>query len=692
MIEYVFLASLVSIGFALYLRRSILKQDEGNEAMKRISAAIREGAEAFLRRQYRTVACFFIAVEAILITLVYFRYLTIFVPFAFLTGGFFSLLSGYLGMNIATRANARTAAGASRSLNRGLRIAFSSGAVMGFFVVGLGLLDITAWFVFLNYFAFSSLDIVARMQAITSAMLTFGMGASSVALFARVGGGIYTKAADVGADLVGKIEKGIPEDDERNPAVIADLVGDNVGDVAGMGADLYESYVGSIIATMALAVAAGLGLGGVTVPLALAALGIIASIIGTFLVRSGEEADQSVLLMALRKGVFGAAAIIAVLSYFIVVSILGRAHIGIYFAILTGLVGGILIGLSTEYFTTGKYRPTISIAESAQASPATVILSGISIGMMSTVFPVIIVSASIMLSFAFAGGLGSLQLGIYGIGVAAVGMLSTLGITLSMDAYGPVADNAGGIIEMTGQNSSTRKRTDALDALGNTTAATGKGFAIGSAALTALALVAAYVEQIHLLGKEISLSIMDPRMTAGLFIGAMLPFLFSSLAIRAVSRAAFKVVFEARDQFRRIKGIMKGGSKPKYGRIVDIVTKAAQLEMIPCALLAIIAPIAVGLIMGVEAVIGLLMGSLASGFVVAVFMANAGGSWDNAKKWIEDGHFGGKLSQAHKAAVIGDTIGDPFKDTAGPSLNILIKLMSIVSIVFASFIVAYALV
>ncbi len=691
MIEYVFFASLLSIAFAVYLGRSVMKEDEGTAEMKRISHAIREGAGAFLGRQYRTIAIFFVAVEVILVALVLNGYLTMFVPFAFLTGGFFSGLSGYIGMMVATRANVRTTQGATKSLNKGLRIAFSSGAVMGFFVVGLGLLDISVWYVILNWF-YSSLDIALRMQYITSAMLTFGMGASSVALFARVGGGIYTKAADVGADLVGKVEKGIPEDDHRNPAVIADLVGDNVGDVAGMGADLYESYVGSVIATMALAVAAGLSLSGVSVPLLLAGVGIIASIIGTFLVRTGEEADMHKLLMALRKGIFGSAAIIAVLSYFVVMYTLGPSGIGMYFAILTGLAAGLIIGTSTEYFTAGKYSPTQSVAQSAEGGPATVVLSGVSVGMLSTAVPVITVAASVLLAFYFTGGFANPGLGLYGIGIAAVGMLSTLGITLSTDAYGPVADNAGGIAEMSEQKPEVRQRTDAFDSLGNTTAATGKGFAIGSAALTALALIAAYSGEVTLLGKDLTLSLLDPRVIAGLFIGAMLPFLFSALTIRAVSRSAQMVVVEVRRQFKEIKGIMSGKGKPEYGRIVKIVTKAAQKEMILPALLAIAAPISVGILMGVEAVVGLLAGALASGFVLAVFMANSGGSWDNAKKYIEDGNFGGKGSEHHKSAVIGDTVGDPFKDTAGPSINILIKLMNMVSIVFASFIVAFALI
>jgi len=691
LIEFVFLMSLVAIAFAAYTAFSILKKDQGTEEMKRISAAISEGAKAFLRRQYSIIAIFFAAVEVILIALVFLGHLTVFVPFAFLTGGFFSGLCGYLGMLIATKANARTTNGAKKSLNSGLRIAFSAGAVMGLIVVGFGLLDLSIWFMFLNWF-YGSLDVAARMQHITTAMLTFGMGASSVALFARLGGGIYTKAADVGADLVGKIEKGIPEDDPRNPAVIADLVGDNVGDVAGMGADLYESYVGSIVATMALAVAAGLSLPGVSVPLMIAGVGAIASIIGTFFIRSGEQAKQSVLLLALRKGVFGTSIIVAIISYFIVQFTLGAEHIGIFYAILSGLVAGLVIGLSTEYFTSNKYGPTKSIAESSKTGPATVIISGMSTGMLSTAVPIIAVSAAILASFYLSGGSTNANLGLYGISIAAVGMLSTLGITLASDAYGPVADNAGGIAEMTKQLPIVRERTDALDALGNTTAATGKGFAIASAALTTLALVAAYKEHIGLLGREMTLNLMNPQIIVGLFIGGMLPFLFSALAMRAVGNTASKIVVEVRRQFREIKGLMQGKAKPDYAKCVYITTKAAQREMVLPALMAIISPIAVGLLIGVEAVVGLLIGALVSGFVLAIFMANAGGAWDNAKKFIEGGGFGGKGSEQHKATIVGDTVGDPLKDCAGPSLNILIKLMSMVSIVFASFILAYGLV
>jgi len=514
------------------------------------------------------------------------------------------------------------------------------------------------------------------------------MGASSQALFARVGGGIFTKAADVGADLVGKVEAGIPEDDPRNPAVIADNVGDNVGDVAGMGADLYESYVGSIVATAALGVAAGLGIKGVTVPLVMAAVGVVASIIGTFFVRCREEATQKVLLKAMRKGVFISAAIVAVVSFFLIKSILGIEHIGVYFSVIAGLVAGVIIGLSTEYYTSSSFSPTKNIAQSALTGPATVIISGLSVGMMSTAIPVLVVGATILVSFFLSGGAANFNAGLYGVGISAVGMLSTLGITLATDAYGPVADNAGGNAEMAGLPKEVRKRTDALDSLGNTTAATGKGFAIGSAALTALALIAAYKEQIVLYGKDMELSLMNPNVLVGLFIGGMLPFLFCSMTMRAVGRAAGKIVVEVRRQFAEITGLMEGKTKPDYARCVIIATSAAQKEMIAPSLLAITAPILVGIFIGIEAQAGLLIGSLVCGFVLAVMMANSGGAWDNAKKYIEEGNYEGKGSMAHKASVVGDTVGDPFKDTSGPSLNILIKLMSMVSIVFASFVIS----
>ncbi len=683
--------SVLALLFAGYLARGVLNAPEGTDRMKEIAQYVRDGALAYLKRQYKVVGAFFAIVFLILSWMAWKKYLTPFVPFAFLTGGFFSGLSGFIGMMIATRASNRTAAGAQESLNKGLRVAFSAGAVMGLVVVGLGLLDLSIWFFLLNWIfdkypqMLSNAD---KITAITTTMLTFGMGASSQALFARLGGGIYTKAADVGADLVGKVEAGIPEDDPRNPAVIADNVGDNVGDVAGMGADLYESYVGSIVATMALAATAGLGLAGVTVPMVMATCGVIASILGTFLVHTREDASQSALLWALRKGIFGSAILIAIVSFFIVKYTLGMGFIGVYWAVISGLVAGIIIGLSTEYFTSANYKPTQLVAESAITGPATVILSGISVGMISTMVPVLVVGAAIFVAFWVTGGFQNPGMGLYGIGISAVGMLSTLGITLATDAYGPVADNAGGNAEMAGLDPEVRKRTDALDSLGNTTAATGKGFAIGSAALTAMALIAAYRDEIIMHGGELNLSLMEPTILIGLFIGAMMPFAFSALTIRAVGRAAQGIVLEVRRQFKEIKGLMEGTATADYASCVKIATASAQKEMILPSMLAIATPIAVGIFLGVSAEVGLLAGGLASGFVLAVFMANAGGTWDNAKKYIEEGNFGGKGSDAHKAAVVGDTVGDPFKDTSGPSINILIKLMSMVSIVFASFIIS----
>lgn len=685
--------SITALLFAAYLAFSIMAQDEGSAKMKEIARAVRIGSKAYLKRQYLSVGIFFAIVFFILLFLVVKKYLVIFVPFAFLTGGLFSGLAGFVGMIVATQASNRTTAAAMKSLNSGLRVAFSSGAVMGLVVVGLGLLDLSIWYYFLDWY-YSSHAIPAgteKIAAITSTMLCFGMGASSQALFARVGGGIFTKAADVGADLVGKVEAGIPEDDSRNPAVIADNVGDNVGDVAGMGADLYESYVGSIVATSVLGVAAGLGVKGVTVPMVMAAVGVIASILGTFFVRSSEDARQNVLLAALRKGVFVSAGLVAVFAFFLVKFTLGAEYMGVYWAVITGLIAGVLIGLSTEYYTSSNFRPTRSIAESSLTGPATVVIGGIAVGMMSTAVPVIVVGAAILLSFFFAGGGAHFEAGLYGVGIAAVGMLSTLGITLATDAYGPVADNAGGNAEMSGLPPEVRKRTDALDALGNTTAATGKGFAIGSAALTALALIAAYKDQVGLFGKDLVCNMMNPVTLVGLFIGAMLPFLFCSMTMHAVGRAAAKIVIEVRRQFKEIKGLMEGKAPADYARCVDIATVSAQKEMVLPAMVAILSPIAVGLLMGVEAVVGLLTGATVCGFVLAVMMANSGGAWDNAKKYIEEGHYGGKGSFAHKAGVVGDTVGDPFKDTSGPSLNILIKLMSMVSIVFASFVISNAI-
>ncbi|OGX39699.1 MAG: sodium-translocating pyrophosphatase [Omnitrophica WOR_2 bacterium RIFCSPLOWO2_01_FULL_41_12] len=687
------LGSIIALSFAAYLAFFILKQEEGNPKMREIAKAVRIGARAYLKRQYLGVSVFFIAVFLILLFLAFKNYLVIFVPFAFLSGGLFSGLSGFIGMSIATQSSSRTANAAIKSLNSGLRIAFSSGAVMGMVVVGLGLLDLSIWYFFLDwYYSAHPLPVGAdKITAITSTMLCFGMGASSQALFARVGGGIFTKAADVGADLVGKVEAGIPEDDPRNPAVIADNVGDNVGDVAGMGADLYESYVGSIVATSALGVAAGLGVAGVTVPMVMAAVGVISSIVGTFFVRSKEEASQKALLWALRKGVFTSSVLVAIISYFLVKFTLGVEYLGVYWSVLCGLIAGVLIGLSTEYYTSSSFRPTRSIADASLTGPATVIIGGIAVGMMSTAVPVIVVGISILASFFLSGGAANFNAGIYGVAISAVGMLSTLGITLATDAYGPVADNAGGNAQMAGLDPEVRKRTDALDALGNTTAATGKGFAIGSAALTALALIAAYKDRVMLFGKDINASMMNPTVLIGLLLGGMLPFLFCSMTMRAVGRAAGKIVVEVRRQFKEIVGLMEGKAKPDYARCVDIATRAAQKEMIAPSLLAIIAPIGVGLLIGIDAVAGLLVGATVTGFVLAVMMANSGGAWDNAKKYIEEGHLGGKGSSAHKAGVVGDTVGDPFKDTSGPSLNILIKLMSMVSIVFASFIISHTL-
>lgn len=681
------IGSAIALLFALYLTLSVMKRPEGSEEMKKISCAVREGAKAYLKRQYTVIVVFFAIVFALLVALSLKGYLSKFVPFAFLTGGLFSALSGYIGMTVATKSNARTAEAAKTSLNSGLRVAFSAGAVMGFVVVGLSLLYLSLWFFGLNWY-YRDIEINARIVLITSAMLCSGMGASSIALFARVGGGIYTKAADVGSDLVGKVEAGIPEDDPRNAAVIADQVGDNVGDVAGMGADLYESYVASIVATMALAVAAGLSMEGVTIPLVIAAVGIVASILGTFLVRTGEKADQDALLPALRRGIYFSAALIAVFSFLAVYYTLGLEHIGVYYAVLAGLIAGIVVGLSTEYYTSDKYKPTRSISYATQTGHATTIIAGLSVGMQSTLLPVIAVGVAMLASYFFAGGGANPGLGLYGIGISAVGMLSTLGITLATDSYGPVADNAGGIAQMAHLDPKVRERTDALDALGNTTAATGKGFAIGSAALTALALIAAYREKVVAM-TSIDLNIMNPRLFAGLFIGGMFPFLFCSMTMSAVGRAAGKIVVEVRRQFKEIPGLMDGSAKPDYAKAVDICTKAAQKEMVLPALMAIIGPIIVGLLLGVEAVVGLLAGALTTGFLLALMMANSGGAWDNAKKYIEKGNLGGKGSNVHKAAITGDTVGDPFKDTSGPSLNILIKLMSMVSIVFASFIVAW---
>jgi len=697
MTELFYLAPIGAVAallFSAILTIVIMRKDEGTDKMKEIAQAVKEGANAYLKRQYVIVCIFFVIVFLILMYLSKTGYLVVFVPYAFLTGGFLSGLSGFIGMKVATNASARTTNAARTSLNGGLRVAFSSGAVMGLIVVGLGLLQLSAWFLFLNnYYATHPLpEGFDKILAITSTMLTSVLGASSQALFARVGGGIFTKAADVGADLVGKVEADIPEDDPRNPAVIADNVGDNVGDVAGMGADLYETYVGAMAATAALGVAAGLGINGVITPLILSGLGIIASIIGTFFVKSKEGVDQGALLGALRRGIIVSAVLISVGAFFAVKYSLGLEHIGVYYAVLAGLACGIIIGYSTEYYTSARYSPTKSVAESSLTGPATVVISGLSVGMLSTAVPVLAVCGAIIAAFYLAGGSNSYSAGLYGVAISAVGMLSTLGITLATDAYGPVADNAGGNAEMACLGPEVRKRTDALDSLGNTTAATGKGFAIGSAALTALALIVAYRDQIEQLGVQLNLSLLNPRLLVGLFLGGMLPYLFCSMTLKAVGRAASKIVVEVRRQFKEIKGLMEGTAKADYAECVNIATVAAQKEMIIPSLLALVAPIAVGLLIGVEAGVGLLTGALVSGFVLAVMMANTGGAWDNSKKYIEEGAYGGKGSFAHKAGVVGDTVGDPFKDTSGPSLNILLKLMSTISVVFASFIVANTLV
>ena len=691
----VFVGSLLALGFALIMAKRVLSFDEGTEKMKKISASIRSGANAYLKRQYTIVAIFFAVLFVILGVMSIVGLLTPFVPFAFITGGFFSGLSGFIGMKIATAANARTANACRTGLNKGLRVAFSAGSVMGFTVVGLGLLDISIWFTLLKF-------VFNRDAAeITSAMLTFGMGASSMALFARVGGGIFTKAADVGADLVGKVEAGIPEDDPRNPAVIADNVGDNVGDVAGMGADLYESYVGSVISCSALGVAAfneqGMGFQAMAIPMIMAALGILCSIIGTFFVRTGEKTEQKLLLKALSRGTNLAAILIAVAAFPLIWFILGKENWMLYFAVLAGLIAGVLIGKATEYFTSDTYKPTKNLASKSETGSATIIIGGLGLGMLSTAIPIIIVGIAVLVAFFVSGGtLQAPQMGLYGIALAAVGMLSTLGITLATDAYGPVADNAGGIAEMSGLEPEVRERTDALDSLGNTTAATGKGFAIGSAALTALALIASYIDKIKSMpaAGEISydsFSVMNPLVLIGLFIGACLPFVFAALTMDAVGRAAQSVVIEVRRQFKTIKGLMEGKADPDYAKCVDMCSRSSLKEMILPTIIAVVVPVIVGLVLGFYGVVGMLAGATASGFLMAIFMSNSGGAWDNAKKYIEAGHHGGKGSDQHKAAVVGDTVGDPFKDTSGPSINILIQLLSMVSIVFAALVVQFHL-
>ena len=689
------LGSICALLFAVFMAKRALSFSEGTEQMKKIASFIRQGANAYLRRQYSVVLVFFACMFAILCVMAALHFLTWFVPFAFVTGGFFSGLSGFVGMKIATASNARTANACRESLNSGLKVAFSAGTVMGFTVVGLGLLDISGWYLLLKY-AFH-----LPLNDITAAMLTFGMGASSMALFARVGGGIFTKAADVGADLVGKVEAGIPEDDPRNPAAIADNVGDNVGDVAGMGADLYESYVGSLISSCSLGVIA-FGyiesvndLNAFAVPMLIAAIGVIASIIGSLLVRTGESTDQMTLLRALRRGTNTSAVIIAVAAFPIVWFLLGRDYIGLYVAILSGLFAGVMIGRFTEYYTSDTYVPTQNLAASSVTGTATLVIDGLSLGMRSTMLPVLTVSGCILIAY-YVSGLGLTDgarnaMGLYGIALAAVGMLSTLGITLATDAYGPVADNAGGIAQMSGLDPIVRERTDALDSLGNTTAATGKGFAIGSAALTALALIASYVEKVESLAPETALdmSVMNPVVLVGIFVGACLAFIFAAITMGSVGKAAHSVVLEVRRQFKEIPGIIEGTKDADFARCVDLCTRASLKEMVVPTLIAVGVPIAGGLLLGPAGVIGLLCGATASGFLLAVFMSNSGGSWDNAKKYVEAGHYGGKGSKNDKSAIVGDTIGDPFKDTSGPAINILIKLLSMVSIVFATVVVNF---
>ena len=716
-------AAVLALALAWYFYREMKKEDEGTPTMRKIALHVRQGAMSYLRQQYKVVGIVFACLVVVFAIMAFgFDLQNHWVPVAFLTGGFFSGLAGFIGMKTATYASARTAHAASRSLNRGLRIAFRSGAVMGLIVVGLGLLDISLWFLILDHFIEAESS-TAKLTIITTTMLTFGMGASTQALFARVGGGIYTKAADMGADLVGKVEAGIPEDDPRNPATIADNVGDNVGDVAGMGADLYESYCGSILATSALGAAAFVSADdaqfkAVIAPMLIAAVGIILSILGIFAVRTKENASMKTLLRSLSLGTNLSSVLIAGAS-FLILWLLGMPNwLNIAIAVVVGLVVGVVIGQATEYFTSQSYRPTRRLAESGKTGSATVITSGIGLGMISTTIPVLAVVAGIILSYWFGAGFdfANVSQGLYGISIAAVGMLSSLGITLATDAYGPIADNAGGNAEMSGLGKEVRRRTDALDSLGNTTAATGKGFAIGSAALTGLALLASYIEEIRIgldrLGTKVievgeripiakasftdfmtyyDVTLMNPKVLSGIFIGSMMAFLFCGLTMNAVGRVASQMVEEVRRQFREIKGIMDGKTDPDYARCVQISTRGAQREMVFPSLLAIIAPVAVGLIFGVAGVIGLLIGGLASGFVLAVFMANAGGAWDNAKKYVEEGNFGGKGGDVHKATVVGDTVGDPFKDTSGPSLNILIKLMSMVAIVMAGLTVSWSL-
>ena len=687
-------AAVLALAFALFFARKVLKMPEA-ENTRGIAAIIRRGANAFLKRQYLVVAIFFGCMFVLLGILALVGFVGPFMPFAFVTGGIFSGLSGFLGMKIATAANARTATACQSSLNKGLRAAFSAGSVMGLVVVGLGLCDLSIWYFVLKGFYSVSETALTEAQFIATNMITFGMGASSMALFARVGGGIFTKAADVGADLVGKVEENIPEDDPRNPAVIADNVGDNVGDVAGMGADLYESYVGSILSAMALGVAAGLDFRGALLPLGIAAIGVLFSIIGTFFVRTKENVSQKGLLRALRAGTWFAAGGTAVASALFIWLVMpqGTSAADIFRLIapvLIGLAAGVLIGFFTEFFTSASYSPTKKLAEASESGAGPVIINGTALGMLSTLVPVLIIAAAVLGAYFACGGMNNSEMGMFGIGISAVGMLSTLGITLSTDAYGPVADNAGGIAQMSGMNEEVRTRTDALDSLGNTTAATGKGFAIGSAMLTALALLSSFIAQVKLLEPnfQFDLAVDNPVVLVGVFVGAMLPFLFSALTMSAVGKSAQHVVLEVRRQFAKDPGILAGTSEPDYARCVTICTKSAQKQMILPAVIAVLSPILAGTFLGVNGVTGLLLGSTVTGFLLAVFMSNSGGAWDNAKKYVEDGNFGGKGSPAHKAAVIGDTVGDPFKDTSGPSINILIKLISVVAIVFAKEILA----
>ena len=718
-------AAVIALVFAYIFFRQMMKESEGTATMKEIAKFVRDGAMAYLKQQYKVVIIVFVVLAILFGVLAYFGVQNPWVPFAFLTGGLFSGLAGFVGMKTATYASARTANAARRSLNSGLKVAFRSGAVMGLTVVGLGLLDIALWWVILNVFV-EDATVTHKMVVITTTMLTFGMGASTQALFARVGGGIYTKAADVGADLVGKVEAGIPEDDPRNPATIADNVGDNVGDVAGMGADLYESYCGSILATMALGAAAftadaDLQMKAILAPMIIAAIGVVLSILGIYVVRTKEGAGMQQLLKSLSRGTNLSSILIAAATFGIMYLLGMENWWGFSLSVVVGLLAGVIIGQATEYYTSHSYKPTQKLAESAETGPATVIISGVGLGMLSTAIPVITIAVAILLAYLCANGFNleftaeNLSTGLYGIGIAAVGMLSTLGITLATDAYGPIADNAGGNAQMSELEPEVRQRTDVLDALGNTTAATGKGFAIGSAALTGLALLASYIEEIkiglsHLVesgAKTISeigfnpakadildvvaaydMNLMNPIVLAGIFIGAMMSFLFCGLTMNAVGRAAQSMVTEVRRQFQQIKGILTHEATPDYARCVEISTKGAQREMLLPSIIAIVVPILVGLILGPAGVMGLLIGGLGSGFVLAVFMSNSGGAWDNAKKYVEEGNFGGKNSEAHKATVTGDTVGDPFKDTSGPSLNILIKLMSMVSIVMAMLTVA----